>query len=261
VRAKRTLADNHVRFELPNAARARERVPVVLDVLYLLFTEGYAAHEGDNLTRDELCGEAIRLGRLLVSNESTALPSAHALLSLMLLQASRLRARHDEEMGLIVLAEQDRSLWDRELIVEGLEQLERSAQGDTITPYHTQAAIAACHADSDGEPDWEYILELYDQLMRLRPTPIVQLNRAVALAHVRGPEAGIEVLEKLAADAALRRYYLLPATLAWLWRRASRPDEAAAHYRRALDLPCNAAERRFLERQLRGCETGERART
>ena len=256
VRAKRTLVEHDVQFELLNA-RARERLPAVLDVLYLMFTEGYAAHEGENLTRDELCGEAIRLARLLVANQNTALPVTHALLSLLLLQASRLRAREDDAGGLVLLAQQDRALWDRALIVEGLEHLERSAHGDRITPYHTQAAIAACHAVADGEPDWPYILELYDQLMQLAPSSVVQLNRAIAVAHVHGPEAGIADLEKLATDPALRRYYLLPAALGFLWCQAGHPQEAAAYYRRALELPCNAAERRFLQQRLQECELAE----
>ena len=258
VRAKRTLIEHEVRFELPDPARAGERLPAVLDVLYLMFTEGYAAHTGENLTRDELCGEAIRLGRLLVSNPSTALPVTHALLALMLLQASRLRAREDDAGELVLLGQQDRSLWDRSLIIEGLEQLERSAQGDRITSYHTQAAIAASHATADGEPDWPYILELYDELLRIAPSSVVQLNRAIALAHVKGPEAGIAQLEKLTTDPALRRYYLLPAALGFLWRQAGRDTEAAEHYRRALELPSNAAERRFLQQRLQECELGGR---
>jgi RNA polymerase sigma-70 factor (ECF subfamily) len=258
VRAKRTLVEHEVQFELPDPARARDRLPAVLDVLYLMFTEGYAAHAGENLTRAELCGEAIRLGRLLASNPITALPPTHALLALMLLQASRLRAREDEAGELVLLGQQDRALWDRSLIIEGLEHLERSAQGDRITPYHTQAAIASCHAVADGEPDWVYILELYNDLMRLAPSSVVQLNRAIALAHVKGPEAGIVELEKLTMDPALRRYYVLPAALGFLWRQAGHPDEAAEHYRRALELPCNAAEHRFLQQRLQECELAGR---
>jgi RNA polymerase sigma-70 factor (ECF subfamily) len=219
-----------------------------------MFTEGYAAHSGENLTRDELCSEAIRLGRLLASNAHTALPGTHALLSLMLLQASRLRAREDDAGGLVLLAQQDRALWDRSLIMEGLAHLERSAQGDRITPYHTQAAIAATHAVADGEPDWKYILELYDQLMHVAPSSVVQLNRGIAVAHVHGPEAGIAELDKLTTDAVLRRYYLLPAALGFLWWQAGNAEEAAAHYRRALELPSNDAERRFLQQRLQECE-------
>jgi RNA polymerase sigma-70 factor, ECF subfamily len=176
------------------------------------------------------------------------------LLALMLLQASRLRAREDDAGGLVLLAEQDRSLWDRSLIIEGLEHLERSAQGDRVTPYHTQAAIAATHATADGEPDWSYIVELYGELLAVAPSSVVQLNRAIALAHVEGPEAGIAELEKLTTDPALKRYYLLPAALGFLWRQAGCNEEAAEHYRRALELPCNAAERRFLQQRLQECE-------
>ncbi len=183
VRAKRLIAERALALELPAEDELAERLEPVLEVLYLLFTEGHNAHEGEGLVRTELCNEAIRLNRQLAAHQRTTTPTVHALLSLMLLQASRLSARHDGAGSLLLLHQQDRARWDRELIGEGMRHLERAAEGDCITPYHVQAAIAACHATapSDEETDWPYILKLYDQLVALTHSPVVELNRAVAL--------------------------------------------------------------------------------
>jgi RNA polymerase sigma-70 factor (ECF subfamily) len=249
------IAERALALELPPEDELAERLAPVLEVLYLLFTEGHNIHEGEGLVRAELCNEAIRLNRQLADHPRTTTPTVHALLSLMLLQASRLSARHDGTGSLLLLHQQDRARWDRELIGEGMRHLERAAEGDCITPYHMQAAIAACHATapSDEETDWPYILKLYDQLVALTHSPVVELNRAVALARVHGPESGIRELERLHDDPALRRYYLLPAVLAGLWYEAGRPDEAARWYARALALPCNDAERRFLQERAAAC--------
>ena len=252
VRAKRQIRDQAIVFEIPGPEHVLVRLPSVLDVLYLLFTEGYSAHGGDNLTRADLCDEAVRLVRLLVAHPATDRPVVHALLSLMLLHASRLAGRVDASGDVLLLADQDRSRWDRGLIAEGLTHLERSARGDEMTPYHVEAAIAACHAVAadEGSTDWRYVLTLYDDLARLKPSPVVELNRAIALAMVEGVMAGIHALERLEADPALAGYHLLPAALAALWRRAGASATAAGYYRRALALPCSAPERRFLARQL-----------
>src|SRR5688572_2363229 len=178
VRAKRTIVDRDIPLELPHQSALRDRLEPVLEVLYLLFSEGYNAHEGEGLVREELCNEAIRMGRLLAHHPETATPAVHALLALMLLQASRLSARRDEAGSLLLLPEQNRALWNRSMINAGMRALERASEGDSITSYHVQAAIAACHANasSDDDTDWEHILSLYDQLIELTPTSVIALN-------------------------------------------------------------------------------------
>jgi RNA polymerase sigma-70 factor (ECF subfamily) len=255
VRAKRLLAERGHAFELPSETELLSRLEPVLEVLYLLFSEGYNAHEGEGLVRAELCNEAVRLTSLLAANPRTAQPTVHALLALMLLQSSRLAARHDGSGSLLLLHEQDRTRWDAGLIGAGMRQLERAAAGDHLTPYHVQAAIAACHATapSAADTDWPYILELYDQLVALTRSPVIELNRAVALARVQGPRAGLAALDPLQSTPALQRYYLLPAVTAGLWYEAGELAEAGRWYKRALGFPCNAAERRFLEERLNLC--------
>ncbi len=255
VRAKRTIVEQEIRFELPRGDELRARLDSVLDVLYLLFNEGYNAHEGESLVRQELCHEAIRLARLLTRRDETDIPRLHALLALMLLQASRLSARTDETGMLLLLAEQDRSRWDRTLISAGMRFLESSAAGDEVSTYHIQAGIAAAHAVAADESstDWALILRLYDDLSAIAPSPVVELNRAVAIAMVKGPTAGIRALEMLRAHPALARYYLLPAILAGLWLRAGDSARAAACYGEALGLSCTSPERRFMQRKLAEC--------
>jgi len=255
VRAKRQIREQAISIEIPPEGEIGARLDSVLEVLYLLFNEGYSAHGGPNLTRAELCGEAIRLGEILGGNSATDLPAVHALLALMLLQASRLPARVDETGDLLLLAEQDRSAWDRALIARGLGHLERAASGDRITAYHVEAAIAATHAVADDEAstDWAGIVRHYDDLLELKPSPVVELNRAIALAKAEGSEAGIEALERIEGDPALARYYLLPAALGRLWLEAGDAERAARYYEEALTRPTSAPERRFLERQLTRC--------
>lgn len=225
--------------------------------LYLLFNEGYAAHSGENLVREELCGEAVRLAELLLARPSTALPKVHALLALFYFQAARLATRVDGQGNLLLLAEQERKEWDKNLVERGLSHLDNAAKGDELTEYHLQAAIAAVHATSSSfvETDWPYLLRLYDQLLVLSPSPVVMLNRAIALSMVDGPRTALQSLEELTADPAMKSYYLLPAVQADLLRRLGRANEAAAAYRQAMTCLCTEPERRFLERRLR--ELGE----
>jgi RNA polymerase sigma-70 factor (ECF subfamily) len=255
VRAKHQIRDQAIAIEIPPESEFGSRLESVLDVLYLLFNEGYSAHGGENLTRAELCGEAIRLAEILAESRATDLPVVHALLALMLLQASRLPARVDEAGDLLLLAEQDRGAWDRELIARGLRHLERAASGTAMTAYHVEAAIAATHAVAPDEAstDWGYVLQLYDDLLAIKPSPVVELNRAIALAMAEGLEAGIAAIGRIEADPALARYYLLPAALGRLWLETGDPKRAAQYYVEALARPCSAPERRFLERQLTKC--------
>jgi RNA polymerase sigma-70 factor (ECF subfamily) len=255
VRAKRQIREQEIAIEVPRPDQLGARLESVLDVLYLLFNEGYAAHGGENLVRADLCGEAIRLAGILARNPATDLPAVHALLALMLLQASRLPARVDEAGDLLLLSEQDRARWDHGLIVEGLDHLERAASGNEVTPYHVEAAIAAAHAVARDAAltDWAWIVRLYDDLLALKPSPVVALNRAIALAMADGPAAGIAAIERIEADPALARYYLLPAALGGLWLKLGDSTRAAHHYRKALTRSCSVPELRFLEKQLTKC--------
>jgi RNA polymerase sigma-70 factor (ECF subfamily) len=256
VRAKRQIRDEAIPLEIPAATGLRKRVASVLDVLYLLFNEGYAAHGGENLTRADLCGEAIRLARLLACHPQTDGPGTHALLALALLQASRLPARTDEVGDLLLLSEQDRSRWDRDMIAEGMRHLDRAAAGDEVTAFHLEAAIAACHAAAADVPstDWPRVLGFYDQLLALKPSPVVELNRAIALAMIDGAQAGLKALERLRDHPAFAGYYLLPASLAGLAQRAGLDELAAQHYREAMAMKSSAPERRFMLRQLAAIE-------
>ena len=256
VRAKRMIRDEHIAMTMPSRDELAARRESVLQVLYLMFNEGYSAHEGDDLVRSDLCQEAIRLVRAVAEHPVVSSPAAHALLSLMLLQAARLPARVDASGELIVLAEQDRSRWDMSMIADGLRHLDQSASGDVVTRYHTEAAIAACHAcaPSFEETDWPMVVELYDELLGANPSPVVALNRAIAIAMADGPEAGIAVVDELASDATLRDYLPLATTLGELSLRAGDRTRAAAHFARALELPSTTPEKRFLLRKLRQCE-------
>ena len=261
VRAKRTLATVADAVELPDATETSARLDSVLDALYLLFNEGYDAHTGDVLVRAELCGEAIRLMRLLAAEPRSGLPHAHALLALMLFQAARLPARESDDGELVLLRDQDHARWDRTLIHEAVHHLDRSAAGERLTSWHVQAAIAAEHAlaPTYRATNWSRVLALYDQLYALEPTPVVALNRAIATAHVHGARAAMDAALPLLEHPAMRRYTLLPATLAHFAELLGDAPQAAAHYRAALRLPCNAAERRFLERRLASLEVSARA--
>ena len=245
VRAKRTIRDRALPYEVPEGAELAERLPAVLAVVYLIFNEGYAAHSGDALVRLDLCEEAVRLGHMLVE----LLPleaEVLGLVALMELQTSRAATRADADGNLVLLADQDRSRWDRSRVTRGLSLLERAGPVAGAGPYQLQAAIAACHARATSweATDWEAIVTLYRALAEASPSPVIELNRAVAIGFARGPAEGLVALDGIDA-AALRGYHLLPAARADFLRRLGRRAEAAAEYRRALQLTDNARERRF----------------
>ncbi|MDP9374168.1 MAG: sigma-70 family RNA polymerase sigma factor [Chloroflexota bacterium] len=257
VRAKRLLREGVIPPVVPDAGELPARLDSVLDVLYLLYNEGYGAHSGEELIRHELCAEAIRLTDLLARHPAGDRPKVHALLALMLLQASRLPARLDAGGDLLLLEDQDRARWDRRMIALGLQALARSATGDELTEYHLQAEIAARHAvaPSYTATDWPRILDAYDALVRLTPSPVVALNRAVAVAMVRGPRAGLAEVARVraAGGGTIDGYYLLHATAAELHRRAGDPGGGRDGFERALRLVATGPERRFLTRKLREC--------
>ncbi len=261
VRAKRTIRDHGLPYEVPEGAELSERLPAVLAVVYLIFNEGYAAHTGDALVRHELCQEAIRLGGMLAELMPDE-PEVLGLLALLELQASRAATRTDDDGNLVLLADQDRSGWDRARIARGLACLERAGPLARAGPYQLQAAIAACHARalSWEATDWPRIVEHYRALAEAAPSPVIELNRAVAIGLAEGPAAGLAALDRMDA-AALRGYHLLPAARADFLRRLERWTEAAVEYRRALELTGNARERTFLAARLAACEAGGGPRT
>jgi RNA polymerase sigma-70 factor, ECF subfamily len=250
-RAKKKIAEARIPYRVPAAHRLQERLRAVLAVIYALFNEGYGASAGDELIRRDLCAEAIRLGRLLAELMPDE-PEAPGLLSLMLLQDSRRPARLDSAGELVILEEQDRDLWDAQRIEEGCEVLDRAVRLRRPGPYQLQAAIAACHAQAPtaADTDWREVTVLYDRLSEIAPTPVVLLNRAVAVAMADGPAAGLALVDELEQTGALSEYYLLPAVRADLLRRLGRDGDATAAYRRALELVTTDAERRFLRRRL-----------
>jgi RNA polymerase sigma factor (sigma-70 family) len=252
VRAKRTIRDRALPYEVPEGAELSERLPAVLAVVYLVFNEGYAAHSGDALVRQDLCAEAVRLGHMLAELMPGEL-EVLGLLALMELQASRIATRADTDGNLVLLADQDRSRWDRERIASGLDLLGRAGPIARAGPYQLQAAIAACHARAASweATDWEAIVTHYRALAEIAPSPVVELNRAVAIGLARGPAAGLAALDSIDA-AALRGYHLLPAARADFLRRLGRAAEAAAEYRRALELTDNAREQSFYASRLAG---------
>jgi RNA polymerase sigma-70 factor, ECF subfamily len=252
VRAKRKIRDARIPYAVPAASELSVRLDSVLTVIYLIFNEGYAATRGDSLLRTDLCEEAIRLARLVRNLLSPHPPAeATALLALMLLHDSRRDARLDDAGDLVVLEEQDRHRWNSDQIAEALP-LAAEAFRDGPGPLALQASIAALHctAARPEETDWHRILRLYEQLEQLQPSPVVTLNRAVALAMSHGPQAGLRLLEELAADGDLDDYHLLHSARADLLRRLGAAEQAAASYARALQLVSNESERRFLERRL-----------
>jgi RNA polymerase sigma-70 factor, ECF subfamily len=255
VRAKRTLAEARVPFELPRGPELAERLPWVLEVIYLIFNEGYSATAGDDWMRPSLCEEALRLGRILAELVPQE-PDVHGLVALMEIQASRSKARVSASGEPVLLFDQNRALWDQLLIRRGLAALERAgALGREPGPYALQAAIAACHARArtPGETDWTRIVELYNDLAGLTPSPIVELNRAVAVAMASGPAAGLELIEALNSEPSLQGYHLLPSVRGDLLAKLERPGEARAEFERAASLTQNVRERELLLQRARAC--------
>ena len=250
VRAKNKIRDANIPYEVPAGPQLAERLDAVLRVIYLVFNEGYSASAGESLTRADLSAEAIRLGRLLV--DLLPEPEASGLLALMLLQESRRAARVSASGDLIRLEDQDRTRWNRELIGEGVALVERALATRRFGPYTLQAAIAALHAEapSAGETDWPQIVALYDVLARLDPSPVVELNRAVALAMRDGPAAGLAVVDAILARGELKDYHLAHAARADLCRRLGRRADARVSYERALALARQEPERRFIQQRL-----------
>jgi RNA polymerase sigma-70 factor (ECF subfamily) len=251
VRAKRQIRDKGLSLDLPSGFDLRRRLDSVLDVIYLMFNEGYDAHHGEELVRQDLCFEALRLAQLVAASSMGA-PRVHGLVALIALQAARLPARTDGVGDLVVLDQQDRSRWDQRLVGLGFYHFDRSIVGKEISPFHVEAAIAATHtgAATPEETDWKLVLSLYDQLIQLKPSPVVALNRGVAVARVHGAQAALAELDQLNDEPALRNYFLLPAVRGQLLAELNQREPAIAAYRHALELSCNAPERRFLQRKI-----------
>jgi RNA polymerase sigma-70 factor (ECF subfamily) len=250
VRAKAKIRNARIPYEVPSAAELPERLDVVLRVVYLVFNEGYSASSGVTLTRHDVSGEAIRLGRLLA--QLLPEPEVIGLLALMLLQESRRSARTSPSGDIVLLEDQDRLLWNRDYIREGLALVQRALSAQQVGAYTLQAAIAAVHAEAPSAvaTDWTRIVELYDVLMRAEPSPVVELNRAVAVAMRDGPAAGFNLIEAILMRGDLRNYHLAHAVRADLCRRLGRTAEARTSYEKALSLTEQEPERRFLERRL-----------
>ena len=258
VRAKRTLADARVPFEVPRGAELAARLSSVLEVIYLIFNEGYAATAGDNWMRPQLCDEALRLGRILAELAPNE-PEVHGLVALMEIQASRAAARVGPSGEPVLLLDQDRARWDQLLIRRGLAALERAEKlGGALGPYALQAAIAACHARARMavETNWVRIAALYDSLAQIVPSPIVELNRAVAIAMAFGPAAGLECVDALASEPTLKAYHLLPSVRGDFLFKLGRFDEARVEFERAASLTRNARERTLLLERARACIAG-----
>jgi len=255
VRAKRTLAAAHVALEIPRGAERSARLSSVLEVIYLIFNEGYSATAGDDWMRPALCEDALRLGRVLAGLTPEE-AEVHGLVALMEIQASRLRARAGPSGEPVLLLDQNRALWDQLLIRLGLAALERAERlGGALGPYALQAAIAACHAraHTPEETDWERIVALYDALAQLAPSPVVELNRAVAVAMAFGPAAGLELVDALTREPSLKGYHLLPSVRGDLLTKLGRASEARAEFERAASLTQNSRERRLLLERARKC--------
>jgi predicted RNA polymerase sigma factor len=258
VRAKRALAEAHVPFEIPRKAELAARLASVLEVIYLVFNEGYAATAGDDWMRPTLCEEALRLGRILAELAPKE-PEVHGLVALMEIQASRANARVRSSGEPILLLDQNRALWDQLLIRRGLAALERAEKvGGAPGPYALQAAIAACHARARtaAETDWTRIAALYGALAQLAPSPVVELNRAVALAMAFGPATGLELVDALTSEPSLKSYHLLPSVRGDLLAKLGRTEEARSEFERAAALTRNARERKLLLDRAAACARG-----
>ncbi|MEW6307300.1 MAG: sigma-70 family RNA polymerase sigma factor, partial [Verrucomicrobiota bacterium] len=255
-RARQKIQELRIAFEIPSGEELAGRLDTVLQTLYLLFNEGYKASSGENLVREDLCFEAIRLAGLLAEHPVGNLPRTHALLALMLLNAARLRARVDMDGNMLRLKEQDRSRWNGAMIGAGIQHLAQSAAGQELSEYHLQAGIAACHcAARDYEStDWPQILELYDRLVEIDDSPVVALNRSVAIGQVHGPAAGIDAVAAIRNCGSLDSYYLLYAVLAEFETQLGNFPAAASHLRKAMQLTEVKAEQTLLAGRLRDCE-------
>ena len=257
VRAKRQIRDQQLVLDVPEPSQLPARLESLLDAIYLLFNEGYSAHSGDQLIKSDLCDEAIRLVRLLVADHRTNRPEVRALLALMLFHAAREASRTSIDGSLLLLAEQDRSLWNPELTAEAFRMFEQSMTGPK-TPYHIEAAIASVHAASPSFPqtNWARIRELYDELLEFKPTPVIAMNRAIAVGHDAGPQAGLAALQVLARDPHLARYHLLPAAQAAFSVAIGAQTQAIAFYRLALELAPSVPDKRLLEAKLAAYREG-----
>jgi RNA polymerase sigma-70 factor (ECF subfamily) len=257
-RARQKIRELALPFAMPEESEISERLDPVFRVIYLLFNEGYKASSGERLVREEFCAEAIRLAGIILEEPLTRTPRGFALLALMQLCAARLPARTDDAGNLLRLHEQDRGVWDRELIAAGMRNLARSGAGSSVSEYHVEAAIAACHcaAVEDAATDWVRILGLYDRLVEMNDSPVVALNRAVAVARVSGPLAGLEAIEAISGSQRLEGYHLYHVIRGVLLGELGRNDEGVVHFRQALELTEVPAEREFIARRMRelgGC--------
>jgi RNA polymerase sigma factor (sigma-70 family) len=255
-RAHQRIRELHLPFEIPVGDELSNRLNGVLQTLYLLFNEGYKASSGDSLIKEDLCREAIRLTSLLAEHPAGNRPRTHALIALMLLNTARLPARTDSEGNILRLKEQDRATWDQAMIARGMWHLSESAAGEEMTTYHLQAAIAACHcaATNYASTDWRRILSLYDQLLELDDSPIIALNRTVAVANVHGPRAGIEAVGAIENGEQLSSYYLLYAVLGDFEKQLNHFQAAIDNFRKALELTELTSEQSFLSERLRDLE-------
>lgn len=255
VRAKRTLAEANVPFEVPSGGERRQRLDSILEALYLIFNEGYSATAGDDVLRPELVEDALRLGRVLAQlmpHES----EVHGLAALMELQASRMPARVGRDGSPVLLLDQDRSRWNYLLVRRGLEALAKAESLGTLGPYGVQAAIAACHARAPtaDRTDWERIAALYDALAQLAPSPVVELNRGVAIGMAYGPAAGLEIVDAIASEPALQKYHLLPSVRGDLLFKLGRVEDARAEFERAAGLAHNSRDKKLLLERAAACE-------
>ena len=260
-RAKQRIEEARVPFEIPTGDELARRLDSVLQSLYLLFNEGYKASSGEKLVRGELCEEAIRLTELLAQHPAGNHPKTHALLALMLFNAARLAAREDDRGNLLRLEEQDRTRWDQAMIARGMSHLRESAAGGAVSEYHLQAGIAACHATAKDyqSTDWARILSLYDRLMEFDDSPVVALNRAVAVANVHGAKTGLEAVRAIRDGKKLDSYYLLYAVIGELEMRLNNREAAVQEFRKAFELAETKSERAFLLKRLQRCADGQTA--
>lgn len=255
-RAKQRIREARIPFEIPAGVELAKRLDGVLQSLYLLFNEGYKASSGDSLVREDLCDEAIRLTSLLTEHPASDQPKTHALLALMLLNAARIPARLDGEGNLLLLKEQDRARWDQAKIARGMFHFARSAAGEEISEYHLQSGIAACHcaAKNYASTDWHQILTMYDRLVEVDDSPVVALNRAIVIANIDGPKAGLDAVAAIQGKEKLDSYYLLYAVLGELEAQLHDPLAAAGYFRKSLQLAEIKSEQTFLLKRFQACE-------